>query len=72
MDRHTDLSCIISVMICVSRNPVCMCMTGCVEMQKLEQDGSDSYLDSEWADSRHLKRQFQGLTNIQFQPGKKL
>lgn len=42
------------------------------ELKKLEQESSDSYLDSEWADSRHLKRQFQGLTNIQFQPGKKM
>jgi len=41
-------------------------------VQKLEQDSSDSYLDSQWADSRHLKRQFQGLTSIQYQPGKKM
>lgn len=41
-------------------------------VQKLEQDSSDTYLDSQWADSGHLKRQFQGLTNIQFQPGKKM
>lgn len=43
------------------------------ELKKLEQQDTsgDSYMDSEWADSQHLKRQFQGLSNIQFRPGKK-
>jgi hypothetical protein len=42
------------------------------ELKKLEQDSTDTYLDADWADSQQLKRQFQGLNNIQFQPGKKL
>ena len=40
--------------------------------QKLETDSEDSYLDSQWAESSSLRRQFHGLTNIQFKPGKKL
>jgi hypothetical protein len=39
--------------------------------QKLESNSEDAYLDSQWADNSTLKRQFQGLSNIQFQPGKK-
>lgn len=36
--------------------------------QKLEEANDDRYLDSEWADRRALKRQFQGLTNIKWGP----
>ncbi|KDR15345.1 Protein tipE [Zootermopsis nevadensis] len=37
-------------------------------LQKLEQDDDDKYLDASWADSRSLKRSFQGLTNISWRP----
>lgn len=42
------------------------------ELKKLETESEDSYLNSQWADSSSLRRQFHGLTNIQFKPGKKL
>ncbi|KAF6716280.1 UPF0769 protein C21orf59-like [Oryzias melastigma] len=38
------------------------------ELKKLEEANDDRYLDSEWADRRALKRQFQGLTNIKWGP----
>ncbi|XP_002155694.1 cilia- and flagella-associated protein 298 [Hydra vulgaris] len=38
------------------------------EIKKLEQDEFDSYLNSPWSDSSHLKRQFQGLNNISWKP----
>jgi len=40
--------------------------------QKLNEESDDSFHNSEWADSFNLKRQFQGLNNIQFRPGKKM
>lgn len=42
------------------------------DMKKLNQNDEDSYMDSQWADTGSLRRQFQGLNNIQFQPGKRL
>ena len=39
--------------------------------QKLEEQEDDSYMDSNWADSNALKRQFQGLNNIAWRPGGK-
>jgi len=40
------------------------------EFKKLTEEASESHLDSAWADNTNLKRQFQGLANIQFKPGK--
>ena len=34
------------------------------ELKRLEKDEDDSYLNSQWADSNSLKRQFQGINNI--------
>ncbi|XP_020283325.1 UPF0769 protein C21orf59 homolog isoform X2 [Pseudomyrmex gracilis] len=38
------------------------------ELKKLEQQDDDEYLNSSWADSSSLKRQFQGLNNISWKP----
>lgn len=38
------------------------------EMKKLEKDAEDAYLDSEWADSQSLKRNFHGLKDIKWGP----
>uniref|UniRef100_A0A1B6MUW1 Cilia- and flagella-associated protein 298 n=1 Tax=Graphocephala atropunctata TaxID=36148 RepID=A0A1B6MUW1_9HEMI len=38
------------------------------ELKKLEQDGDDHYLDSAWADSKSLKRSFQGLSDVSWRP----
>ncbi|KAA0184494.1 UPF0769 protein C21orf59 [Fasciolopsis buskii] len=38
------------------------------EWKKLEANDEDSYLDSAWAESGQLKRQFHGLTNIKWGP----
>ncbi|XP_077261753.1 cilia- and flagella-associated protein 298 isoform X3 [Temnothorax americanus] len=38
------------------------------QLQKLEQDDDDEYLDSPWADGSSLKRHFQGLNNISWRP----
>ncbi|KAK7078832.1 hypothetical protein SK128_002631, partial [Halocaridina rubra] len=38
------------------------------ELQKLDEDDDDAYLDSSWADGSQLKRSFQGLTNITWKP----
>ncbi|KAG8338728.1 hypothetical protein J6590_000407 [Homalodisca vitripennis] len=38
------------------------------ELKKLEQDDDDNYLDSAWADSKSLKRNFQGLSDISWRP----
>lgn len=39
------------------------------EMKKLnEQQDDDSYMNSPWADGNQLKRQFQGLNNINWKP----
>ena len=38
------------------------------EWKKLQQQDDDTYLDSNWADNQALKRQFQGLDNIQWKP----
>ncbi len=40
-------------------------------IQKLEAESEDSYMDSDWADNSSLKRQFQGLNNIKWNPGKR-
>ncbi|ELT95417.1 hypothetical protein CAPTEDRAFT_179325 [Capitella teleta] len=42
------------------------------EMKKLDQDAEDSYLNADWADNSSLRRQFQGVNDIMFKPGKKL
>ncbi|CAD6204753.1 GSCOCG00002960001-RA-CDS, partial [Cotesia congregata] len=39
-----------------------------IENKELEQDDDDEYLNSGWADSGSLKRQFQGLNNISWKP----
>ncbi|XP_071956613.1 cilia- and flagella-associated protein 298-A-like [Antedon mediterranea] len=36
------------------------------EFKKLEQDSEDSFMNSDWADSNSLKRQFHGLKNIKW------
>ncbi|XP_033112494.1 cilia- and flagella-associated protein 298-like [Anneissia japonica] len=36
------------------------------EFKKLEQDNDDAYLNSQWADSSSLKKQFHGLKNIKW------
>jgi hypothetical protein len=38
------------------------------EWKKLSEQDDDTYLDSNWADNQALKRQFQGLNNINFKP----
>lgn len=38
------------------------------DMKKLVLEEDDSYLNSDWADSQSLKRQFQGMNNIQWKP----
>lgn len=40
------------------------------EFKKLEQASEDAYLDSNWADNQSLKNQLQGLSSIDFRPGK--
>jgi len=42
------------------------------DFKKLSEESSESHLDSAWADNQSLKRQFQGLNNIHFKPGKPL
>nr|CAB3230187.1 UPF0769 protein C21orf59 homolog [Phallusia mammillata] len=42
------------------------------ELKKLDTMDDDSHLDSQWADNNMLKRQFQGLNNISWRPGKKM
>lgn len=39
--------------------------------QKLEENQDETNEDPSWADTKMLKRQFQGLKDIQFHPGKK-
>ncbi|CAK8698527.1 unnamed protein product [Clavelina lepadiformis] len=41
------------------------------ELKKLENVEDDRHLDSQWADNNMLKRQFQGLNNISWRPGKR-
>ncbi|XP_045197049.2 cilia- and flagella-associated protein 298-like [Mercenaria mercenaria] len=38
------------------------------EMKKLEKEAEDAYLDSDWADSQALKRNFHGLKDIKWGP----
>ncbi|BFZ09767.1 hypothetical protein BsWGS_12806 [Bradybaena similaris] len=38
------------------------------EFKKLEKEQDDTYMDSAWADTHELKRQFQGLNNIKWGP----
>ncbi|XP_069800715.1 cilia- and flagella-associated protein 298 [Dendropsophus ebraccatus] len=38
------------------------------ELKKLEEDEDSSYLNSDWADSSSLKRQFQGVKDIKWRP----
>uniref|UniRef100_A0A8D0H6W6 Cilia and flagella associated protein 298 n=1 Tax=Sphenodon punctatus TaxID=8508 RepID=A0A8D0H6W6_SPHPU len=38
------------------------------ELKKLEENDDDSFLDSEWADSQALKRQFHGVKDIKWRP----
>ncbi|XP_055331629.1 cilia- and flagella-associated protein 298-like [Paramacrobiotus metropolitanus] len=38
------------------------------EVEKLMEDDDDHYLNSQWADSRALKRSFHGIKNIKFRP----
>lgn len=38
------------------------------EFKKLEAESEDAYLDSQWADSNQLKRQFHGMNNIKWGP----
>ncbi|XP_072118318.1 cilia- and flagella-associated protein 298 isoform X2 [Mobula birostris] len=40
------------------------------ELKKLDENDDESYLDSAWADRHALKRQFQGVSNIRWGPGK--
>jgi len=40
------------------------------ELKKLEEDEENAYLDSAWADNKTYQRQFQGLNNISWKPGK--
>lgn len=39
-----------------------------IKFQKLEAESEDAYLDSQWADSNQLKRQFHGMNNIKWGP----
>ena len=48
-------------------------LTECCDwLQKLTEDANDSHMDAQWADNQSLRRQFQGLNNIQFRPGKNM
>ncbi|KAJ6662403.1 hypothetical protein lerEdw1_011816 [Lerista edwardsae] len=38
------------------------------ELKKLEENDDDSFLNSEWADSHALKRQFHGVKDIKWRP----
>ncbi|XP_062983653.1 cilia- and flagella-associated protein 298 [Elgaria multicarinata webbii] len=38
------------------------------ELKKLEENDDDSFLDSQWADSQALKRQFHGVEDIKWRP----
>lgn len=38
------------------------------EMKKLDKDAEDAYLDSDWADTQALKRNFHGLKDIKWGP----
>ncbi|XP_018021073.1 cilia- and flagella-associated protein 298 isoform X2 [Hyalella azteca] len=38
------------------------------QLKKLDENDDDSYLDSAWADSHGLQRQFHGLENIKWRP----
>lgn len=38
------------------------------EFKKLEADDDDNYLNSEWADTKNLKKTFHGLHNISWGP----
>ncbi|KAF2345153.1 Protein of unknown function DUF2870, partial [Trinorchestia longiramus] len=38
------------------------------QLKKLDEDTDDSYLNSAWADSHNLQRQFHGLENIKWRP----
>ncbi|KAK3096571.1 hypothetical protein FSP39_001395 [Pinctada imbricata] len=38
------------------------------EMKKLDTESDDAYLNSPWADSNQLKRQFHGMNNIKWGP----
>uniref|UniRef100_H2YPT0 Cilia- and flagella-associated protein 298 n=1 Tax=Ciona savignyi TaxID=51511 RepID=H2YPT0_CIOSA len=42
------------------------------DLKKLQEIDDDNHLNSQWADSNMLKRQFQGLNNIAWRPGKNL
>ncbi|XP_041354233.1 cilia- and flagella-associated protein 298-A-like [Gigantopelta aegis] len=38
------------------------------EWKKLQADSEDAYMDSEWADSHQLKRQFHGIKDVKWGP----
>jgi len=40
------------------------------DLKKLDEADNDDYLNSRWADNKSLQRQFQGLNNISWRPGK--
>nr|XP_002127537.1 cilia- and flagella-associated protein 298-like [Ciona intestinalis] len=42
------------------------------DLKKLQEVEDDNHLNSQWADSNMLKRQFQGLNNISWRPGKNM
>lgn len=39
------------------------------ELKKLEEDDDDEYLNSNWADNSHMKRQLHGVQNVQYRYG---
>lgn len=40
------------------------------ELKRLEQDDNDEYLNSEWSNTKNLKSQMHGISNINFRVGK--
>jgi hypothetical protein len=38
------------------------------EHKKLDEDDEDDYLNSRWADPKHLKKTFSGMNDVKFRP----
>lgn len=38
------------------------------ELKKLEENDDDDYLNSKWADPKHLKKAFTGMSDVKFRP----
>lgn len=38
------------------------------EQKKLDENDEDDYLNSRWADPKHLKKSFNGMNDVKFRP----